>query len=129
MGHKGTIDASISFVAPAPFPLIYHSLLLCYFSIRHDNVCLGINRILTAPQTRYCLLLRVELQARLAVERIRTAACDTLLVAREAKHGKRDGDGSAFPSVNFPLHGARETAYEREYMSKNLHIDTNLAGL
>ena len=120
MGTKRKIDASISFVAPAAFALLHHFLLLCPFSMRHNNVRLGINRILAAPQTRYRLLLRVELQARFAVERVRTAAGDTLLVAREAKHGERDGDGSAFLPVSFPLHGSRETVYEREYMSKKL---------
>ena len=54
---------------------------------------LGAHGILPAPQTRDRLLLRVELQARLAVEGVGAAAGDALLVAREGEHGERDRDG------------------------------------
>ena len=60
---------------------------------RHHNISLGTNSILTPPQTRHSLLLRIELQPRLAIECVRTTSSNTLLVTRERKHGQRHGDG------------------------------------
>lgn len=54
---------------------------------------LGANRILGLPQACDRLLLREELQPRLAVERVRPTTGDTLFVTREREHGQRDGDG------------------------------------
>jgi hypothetical protein len=55
---------------------------------RHIHRRLRRNRILAPPQTRHRLLLRVELQTRLAVESVRTAARNRLLVASEGEHGE-----------------------------------------
>lgn len=46
-----------------------------------------------APQASDGLGLGVEVDAGLAVEGVGAAAGDRLLVAREAEHGERDGDG------------------------------------
>jgi hypothetical protein len=59
----------------------------------HDNMGLGANGIFAAPQAGHGLLLGVELQAGLAVEGVRAAAGDTLLVTGEREHGQGDGDG------------------------------------
>lgn len=60
----------------------------------HHDVSLGADSILTAPQASHGLLLRVELQAGLAVEGVGAAAGDTLLVAGEGEHRQWDGDGN-----------------------------------
>jgi hypothetical protein len=49
----------------------------------HNDIRLRVDRILASPQTRYRLLLSVELQTGLAVECVRAASRNTLLVARE----------------------------------------------
>jgi len=55
---------------------------------RHNHTRLRRNRILTPPQTRHSLLLRIKLQPRLSIESIRTTTGDTLLVTREREHGE-----------------------------------------
>ena len=60
---------------------------------RHHDGGLGADRILALPMAGNGLLLCKELQARLAVESVGTAAGDALLVTGEGEHGQRDGDG------------------------------------
>ena len=60
---------------------------------RHIHLCPRTNRILALPKTRDSLLLRIKLQPGLAIKRIRAATGHTLLIAGEAEHGQRDGDG------------------------------------
>lgn len=67
----------------------------------HHDARLCIDRILTPPQARDGLLLRVELQARLAVESACTTTCDALLVAGEGEHGEGDRDGTVVPRGKF----------------------------
>lgn len=69
---------------------------------RHHNTSLSADRILGLPQASHSLLLGIELQTRLAVESVGTAAGDTLLVTGEGEHGQWHGNG---------------------------HVDTQLAGL
>lgn len=69
----------------------FSSIIL--FMRGHDNASFAMRRILAAPETRDSLLLRVELQAGLAVEGVGTAPSDTLLVPGEGEHGKRHGNG------------------------------------
>lgn len=59
---------------------------------RHIDTSLRLNRILRPPQTSHSLLLRIKRQPRLSVERIRSSACNTLLIAREAEHWQWYGD-------------------------------------
>lgn len=60
---------------------------------RHNRIRLRANRILTPPQARHSLRLRVEIDPRLSVERARTPTRNTLLVSGEAEHGQGDGNG------------------------------------
>lgn len=60
----------------------------------HDNACLVADCVLTSPQAGDGLLLGIELEARLAVERVCSATSDTLLVSREAEHWEWDRDGA-----------------------------------
>lgn len=69
---------------------------------RHYDTCLAANRILALPEAGHGLLLGIELQARLAVESVRSTTSNTLLVTSKGEHGQRDG---------------------------NRDVDTNLAGL
>src|SRR5687767_1250824 len=59
---------------------------------RHAHIRLLRNRIRTRPHRRNSLELRVEVNSWLAVEGAGTTTRDTLLVAGEGEHGKRDGD-------------------------------------
>lgn len=61
---------------------------------RHINLRPCGNSILTLPEARDSLLLRIEVQARLAVESVRTTARHRLLITREAEHGQWDRDGN-----------------------------------
>lgn len=54
----------------------------------HDHGSLRCNCILAPPQTCHRLLLRIELQSRLAIKRVGTATCNALLVTSEREHGK-----------------------------------------
>lgn len=54
----------------------------------HGNIRLRRNRIFAPPQARDRLLLCVELQTRLAVECVGSAASNRLLVAGEREHGQ-----------------------------------------
>jgi hypothetical protein len=56
---------------------------------RHGNLLLSRNRILTLPQTRHSLPLRIEVDSTLAVEIARPATRHRLLVPREAEHRQR----------------------------------------
>lgn len=60
---------------------------------RHRDLLLGCQSILCTPQTGDGLPLGVEAQAVLAVEVGQAGSGDTLLVAGEAEHRQRDGDG------------------------------------
>jgi hypothetical protein len=60
---------------------------------RHNNTGPRMRRILTPPQTRHRLLLRVKLQAGLAIKRARAAASNALLVPGKREHGQRHGNG------------------------------------
>lgn len=60
---------------------------------RHIHTRLRRNSVLAPPQTRHSLLLRIELQARFPIKRIRASTSYTLLIAREAEHRQRHGDG------------------------------------
>ena len=70
-----------------PFPYRYFLILS-----RHLHTRLGRHHILTPPQTRHRLRLRIEPNPRLPIKRIRPSPGHTLLVPREAKHGQRYGD-------------------------------------
>ena len=54
----------------------------------HVHRRLRSNRILAPPQTRHSLLLCVELQTRLAVKCVGTAARNRFLVTSEGEHGE-----------------------------------------
>lgn len=60
----------------------------------HDNACLVADCVLASPQAGDGLLLGIELETRLAVERVCSAASDTLLVSSEAEHWEWDRDGA-----------------------------------
>ena len=66
---------------------------------RHSDILLRRNRILRAPKARNSLPLRVEAQSIFPVEIARPCPRHTLLVAREAEHGQRDGDGDVDPQL------------------------------
>jgi len=86
---------------------------------RHIHRRLRRNRILGPPQTRHRLLLRVELDTRLAVEGVGAAAGDRLLVAGEGEHGQ-------LRNVNVEAAcGPKKTTY----WDGNRDVDANLTGL
>merc|ERR1712014_247801 len=58
----------------------------------HVHARLGRDRILRLPEARHSLLLSVEIHTGLAVEGVRTAAGNGLLVAGEGEHGQWDGN-------------------------------------
>lgn len=94
--------------------LVAQSLAILFkiplFLRRHIHtrpIASGIRRL---PKTRHSLLLRVKLQSRLPIKRVRASARHTLLVAREAEHrqGHRDGHVDAnLPSFDLFLETRR----------------------
>ena len=77
---------------------------------RHINLRPRTNSILTLPKAGNSLLLRIKVQPGLAIESIRAAARDTLLIAGETEHGQGDGDGDVdadLPGLDFFLELAR----------------------
>lgn len=53
----------------------------------------GADSILSTPQAGHGLLLSIEVETRLAVEGVGTAASNALLVSGEGEHGEGHGDG------------------------------------
>ena len=66
---------------------------------RHINTRLRRDRILTPPQTRHGLSLRIKAQPWLSIKRIRPSPRNTLLISREAEHRQRHGDRDVYPDL------------------------------
>lgn len=86
---------------------------------RHIDRRLGSNRVFAPPQTGHRLLLGVELKSGLAIESVRTAASNRLLVTSEGEHGE-------LLFISF-VHACFELS--ETYRDGNGHIDTNLTSL
>ncbi len=84
----------------------------------HDGLLLDLQGILLAPEAGDGLPLGVEAEAGLAVEGVGAAAGDAGLVAAEAEHGQRHGDGhvdAQLAHVEVALELRRRAAGAREH--------------
>lgn len=61
---------------------------------RHDNTSTRMRSILTTPQTRHRLLLRIELHTGFSVKGACATTGNTLLISSERKHGQGHRDGN-----------------------------------